>query len=92
MHRSYLSKPSHLEWCSPGLIRMLGYEEKEFHELVGSDYTRIMAKEDWGSFAELGRRLSVKPDIGDGIMYGYSNVMDISLILRDIPLSDIDKK
>ena len=85
---------------------------------MGSDYTRIMAKEDWGSFAELGRRLSVKPDIGscfyhliskdgkripcievmqsalggDGIMYGYSNVMDISLILRDIPLSDIDKK
>ncbi|MEE0955829.1 MAG: EAL domain-containing protein [Eubacterium sp.] len=117
MHRCYLSSPGHLEWCSPSLIRMLGYEEDEFHDLVGSIYVKIMAKEDWGSFVELGRRLSVKPGVGscfyhlikkdgthipcievmqsamgpDGIMYGYANVMDISTILRDVPLSQVAK-
>lgn len=118
MHRCYLSNPGHLEWCSPGLIRMLGYEPEEFNELVGHIYVKIMAKEDWGSFAELGRRLSVKPGVGscfyhlikkdgtripcievmqsalgpDGIMYGYANVMDVSTILRDIPLPDFGRE
>lgn len=117
MHRCYLSSPGHLEWCSPSLIRMLGYEEDEFHDLVGSIYVKIMAKEDWGSFVELGRRLSVKPGVGscfyhlikkdgtripcievmqsalgpDGIMYGYANVMDISTIIRDVPLPNLAK-
>lgn len=117
MHRCYLSNPGHLEWCSPGLIHMLGYEEDEFHDLVGSVYVKVMAKEDWGSFVELGRRLSIKPGVGscfyhlirkdgtyipcievmqsalgpDGIMYGYANVMDVTTIIRDVPLPDFGR-
>ncbi len=97
---------------------MLGYEEDEFYDLVGSIYVKIMAKEDWGSFVELGRRLSVKPGVGsyfyhlihkdgtripcievmqsalgpDGIMYGYANVMDVSTIIRDMPLPDFSNR
>ena len=118
MHRCYLSNPGHLEWCSPSLIHMLGYEEEEFRDYVGSIYVKIMAKEDWGSFVELGRQLSVKPGVGscfyhlirkdgtripcievmqsalgaDGIMYGYANVMDISSMIRNVPLPDFTKE
>ena len=52
IHRSYLSDPIHLEYCSEGLCKMIGYTHAEVSNILGAkkDYCQLIHPEDRMAF------------------------------------------